>query len=1000
MRVRPNLKLVTFSPSPRPPLPDEGDHNIKFPQAQSLVLLFGQAGSPRASDSRFNTSSFKSPYPYVVLCLFNLSHIPHAMKRKLSAGAIQGPPGESLNGFLPTPKSSDPLLSPDRVDGHPSKIRRRGSKIAAMLRSLTTSGSSKTSQLIVKDHRPVTPDLAPEGPAISRIQRPPSRGLIRKVSTSVFRSPVDQYTVVHRTIHKSRPSIPFPHTGASTPTSRGQPTLDSTNAPTISTTNSSTNSGGVKFFHQGPMSTAKTSLDSKLSFSPPPASAIQTVHSFQHKRSSPDIPDLTPIRESDLDCVMPTVATVEKAVAAKIFLETYFNQILSGRPSQRSLRRRLLETDLYRYSQFITLGAANRCRKHFFAAESAHLRETRVLRVKGTRTRDSGTARYVGTEPRPSTSTSRTSTADDYENVRNLGKGSYGVVRLVRAKNEVDNNQSRKPVYAMKVIRKSAMVRTSQEGHLRAERDFLVTSEGSEWIVPLISSFQDSTNLYLVMEYMPGGDFLGYLIRQNILPEHTARHYVAEMIMCIEEAHTLRCIHRDVKPENFLIGSSGHLKISDFGLAFDGHWSHDSTYFNHHRYSLLDKLGIQVDGDTLDQSPEGTEANLRWARNLTVRMERHEPPNMPSDGEDYCGISEKGRQSEPLLNWRNRCGNRITARSIVGTSQYMAPEVVMGEPYDASLIREKENRLSSRRYKLNDPLPRHPVHGANAYQTTTKYVYPHDADDIKTHKFFRGIDWDRLHNTPPPFIPRIRTEDDTRYFEDEDEVSDWSASSEEGSEPEPGGCPSLQDVAPDDMHAQAQDNDVVTSPNMTLRKNKVASSVPLQLELHGHHHHPQPLGSHPQPHLGIAARHHPAFRKATPTPKTTAILALSTLPREMQPLAQSYVSNPFDGTRLRRIEREIERLPGTKPNEREELIQYVRRFGKRETRRPRDRLLRDRRTRDTVMKASKLAEDGDFILPNWTDIVTPQKKALTQEVARAFEQDLFLILKPTCEPGA
>lgn len=73
------------------------------------------------------------------------------------------------------------------------------------------------------------------------------------------------------------------------------------------------------------------------------------------------------------------------------------------------------------------------------------------------------------------------------------------------------------------------------------------------------------------MEYMAGGDFLGLLIRENILEEHVTRHYVAEMVICVEEAHRLGFIHRDIKPDNFLIDAHGHLKISDFGLAFDGH---------------------------------------------------------------------------------------------------------------------------------------------------------------------------------------------------------------------------------------------------------------------------------------------------------------------------------------------------------------------------------------------------------------------------------------------
>jgi protein-serine/threonine kinase len=191
------------------------------------------------------------------------------------------------------------------------------------------------------------------------------------------------------------------------------------------------------------------------------------------------------------------------------------------------------------------------------------------------------------------------------------------------------------------------------------------------------------------MEYMSGGDFLGLLIRENILHEAVARFYTAEMILCIEEAHRLRVIHRDIKPDNFLISASGHLKISDFGLAFDGHWSHDASYYSYHRYSLLSKLGIEVGGDEQDRkNGESLQRQLQWPQLVAGKnMDKHQ---WHSDGDYVCTGEAGGHATSPgrdgdlagVIAWRNRCGIRTSANSCVGTSQYMAPEVVQGVNYD------------------------------------------------------------------------------------------------------------------------------------------------------------------------------------------------------------------------------------------------------------------------------------------------------------------------------
>ena len=400
----------------------------------------------------------------------------------------------------------------------------------------------------------------------------------------------------------------------------------------------------------------------------------------------------------------PTMRTVEVTASAKIFFETHFNSLYRGHPTPRSLRRYDLETML----QAENISPEQRSQEFLALAklESDYLRQSRVLKANSQKILGDNKASGVAVA--------------GYEVVRILGKGSFGVVRLVREEEadasltaekksqktlsrlehsaltttaleslrttlekqnvlpkRIVSKKTPREVFAMKVIRKSDMLRNSQESHLRAERDFLVASEKSRWIVPLIASFQDNTNLYLVMEYMIGGDFLGLLIRRERLRERVTRFYIAEMILCIEEAHKLRWIHRDIKPDNFLITASGHLKISDFGLAFDGHWSHDQSYFNNHRYSLMEKLGITVQGDLLDRQESAKEiisgkiASLMGGSKARKGRSRHEVP-----------FKDRSDESAGVLHWRDRHGKRKLAASIVGTSQYMAPEVIRGDLYD------------------------------------------------------------------------------------------------------------------------------------------------------------------------------------------------------------------------------------------------------------------------------------------------------------------------------
>ncbi|KAI9661240.1 MAG: hypothetical protein M1821_009567 [Bathelium mastoideum] len=257
-------------------------------------------------------------------------------------------------------------------------------------------------------------------------------------------------------------------------------------------------------------------------------STIEEVRSLENKTP----PLQFPVQDAPT-FVEPSVFSAEKAAATKAFLEMHYNDILNG-PLETSRAQRRMELERSLCTHAISLADRQRARQAWAQAESNNLRLTRVLKTQSIAQRHS-----------------KGSSAAGYEQVRVLGKGSFGVVKLVKEKSQENHDPSprvgmtpdssatrgcvgtngaaplirdqTKAVFAMKVIRKSDMLRNCQEGHLRAERDFLIASQHSRCVVPLVASFQDSANLYLVMEYMVGGDFLGLLLREDVLDEYVAK---------------------------------------------------------------------------------------------------------------------------------------------------------------------------------------------------------------------------------------------------------------------------------------------------------------------------------------------------------------------------------------------------------------------------------------------------------------------------------------------
>ena len=120
---------------------------------------------------------------------------------------------------------------------------------------------------------------------------------------------------------------------------------------------------------------------------------------------------------------------------------------------------------------------------------------------------------------------------------------------------------------AVKKLKKSEMIFKNKVMQSREERNVLANADKNPWVVTLKCSFQDHDNLYLVMEYLPGGDLMNLLMKKDIFTHEEAQFYTAEILLSLDSVHKMKYIHRDLKPDNVLLDINGHIKLSDFGLC-------------------------------------------------------------------------------------------------------------------------------------------------------------------------------------------------------------------------------------------------------------------------------------------------------------------------------------------------------------------------------------------------------------------------------------------------
>ena len=307
-------------------------------------------------------------------------------------------------------------------------------------------------------------------------------------------------------------------------------------------------------------------------------------------------------------------------------------------------------------------------------------------------------------------------TIRDYESLAIIGRGAFGEVHVCK---EIKTGK----IVAIKKIKKEILIQKNQIIHIRNEQ-LIMSKVKSPWIIELKASFQEDDYLYLVMEYLPGGDLMALLIKKDILNENEAKFYISELILAIESIHKLDCIHRDIKPDNILIDSNGHIKLSDFGLAkvsekiFE---NQKDESFNINK--LSHKKNYSCVGTAYYVAPEvlnkkGYNQNIDWWSVGVIFFE------MLVGYAPFCS-KETTEVCYKILHW----------------------EKYLEIPKKVKISKEADDLIRKLINNSNERLGKNGV------------------DEIKKHPFFNDIDWDNIKNLKPPFIPQLNSDYDTKYFE-------------------------------------------------------------------------------------------------------------------------------------------------------------------------------------------------------------------------------------------
>ncbi|XP_068767551.1 citron Rho-interacting kinase isoform X10 [Struthio camelus] len=300
----------------------------------------------------------------------------------------------------------------------------------------------------------------------------------------------------------------------------------------------------------------------------------------------------------------------------------------------------------------------------------------------------------------------------DFEVKSVVGCGHFADVKVVREKLTGD-------VYAMKVMSKESLLVQEHVSFFEEERSIL-SQNTSPWIPQLQYAFQDKKNLYLVMEYQPGGDLLSLLNRyEDQLDESMVQFYLAELILAIHSVHQMGYVHRDIKPENVLIDRIGHIKLVDFGSA----------------------------------------AKMTVNKTVNAKLPVGTPDYMAP--EMLTGLNGDGKASYgPECDWWS-----------LGVIAY---EMIYGRsPFTEGTSAKTFNNIMNFQRFLKFP---EDVKVSSEFLDLIQSLLCGQKERLGyeglcCHPFFCKIDWNNIRNSPPPFVPTLKSDDDTSNFDEPEKNS-------------------------------------------------------------------------------------------------------------------------------------------------------------------------------------------------------------------------------------